>query len=118
MTMASPSRYEGKPLLRLLELYVLRAIGELSVSEQKTLLGMTPKLQEIYGKSGDWHEVIASAVQLPPEMPEAIREMWQRNVEIAQANNVTLSPQDFAQMFVDENLTNRIMSLVFLPKAR
>jgi hypothetical protein len=32
--------------------------------------------------------------------------MWEKNLEIARANNVpALTPQKFAEMFVDENLT-------------
>ena len=37
-------RYAGKPFLRLLECYVLAAIGELSDEQQATLRAMEPKL--------------------------------------------------------------------------
>lgn len=102
--MISNPRYEGKPLLRLLELYVLRAIGELSPAEQQSLEKMAPKLQTIYGGKGEWHEAVAAAVHMPADMPVAIRDMWDRNLEIARANGATLHPQMFAEMFVDENL--------------
>jgi hypothetical protein len=36
------TRYDRKPLLRLLELYVLRAIGKLPASEEATLNAMVP----------------------------------------------------------------------------
>ncbi|MEN3951234.1 hypothetical protein [Iodidimonas sp. SYSU 1G8] len=101
--MASNPRYDGKPLLRLLELYVLRAIGELSQSEQQALERMAPKLQSIYGGNGEWHEAIAASVHMPPDMPIAIRDMWVRNLEIARANGATLAPQTFAEMVVDDN---------------
>jgi len=58
--MAASSRYDGKPLLRLLELYVLWAIGELPQAEQDKLNGMAPKLQAIYGGGGQWHDAIAA----------------------------------------------------------
>ncbi|ESY28145.1 hypothetical protein X747_32665 [Mesorhizobium sp. LNJC384A00] len=35
-----------------------------------------------------------------------IRGLWARNLEIARDNDVTLSPQKFAEMFVDENFEN------------
>jgi len=102
--MTISARYDGKPLLRLLELYVLWALGELSQADQCTLEGMAPKLQAIYGGGRQWHEAIAAAIQMSPEMPAIIRGMWTKNFEIARANGLTLSPQKFAEMFVDENL--------------
>jgi hypothetical protein len=104
--MTDGSRYDGQPLLRLLELYVLWAIGELPRAEQDTLNTMAPKLQSIYGGGGEWYDAIAAAMHMPPEMPEAIRDMWVRNLEIARANEVTLSPRQFAEMFVDENFAD------------
>lgn len=102
--MSGNPRYDGKPLLRLLELYVLKAIGELAPAEQQTLERMAPKLRAIYGGNGEWHEAVAAAVHLPSDMPVAIQDMWTKNLEIARANGVTLHPQMFAEMFVDENL--------------
>ncbi|QEX16441.1 hypothetical protein FRZ44_17340 [Hypericibacter terrae] len=102
--MATNPRYDGKPLLRLLELYVLWVIGELSQDDQVKLNAIAPKLQTIYGGAGQWHEAIAAAARMPSEMPDVIRDMWARNLEIARANGVTLLPQKFAEMFVDENL--------------
>jgi hypothetical protein len=102
--MASNPRYDGKPLLRLLELYVLKAIDQLPEAERQTLERMAPRLHAIYGGNGEWHEAVAAAVHMPADMPIAIRDMWARNIEIARANGVTLHPQMFAEMFVDENL--------------
>jgi hypothetical protein len=101
--MSDSSRYDGQPLLRLLEHYVLWAIGELPQAEQDVLNRMAPKLQSIYGGGGEWHEAIAAAMDMPQEMPAAIRDMWVRNLEIARTNGVMLPPQKFAEMFVDEN---------------
>jgi hypothetical protein len=103
--MSDNVRYDGKPLLRLLELYVLWALDELPLPEQETLNRMAPKLQAIYGGKGPWHEAIEAAVRMPADMPQSIRDMWAKNLEIARANNVpALSAQKFAEMFVDENL--------------
>jgi len=102
----SNPRYQGKPLLRLLECYVLWAIEQLPETEANALKEMTPKLQSIYDAQGDWQQVIAAAVRLPPTMPELIRDLWARNSEIARKNQATLTPQQFAEMFVDQNLAN------------
>jgi hypothetical protein len=64
---------------------------------------MAPKLQAIYGGNGEWHEAISAAVHMPPDMPLAIRDMWAKNLEIARSNGVTLAPQTFAEMVVDDN---------------
>ena len=104
--MSDNVRYDGKPLLRLLELYILKALDELPAVEQETLTRLAPKLQAIYGGNGTWHGALEAAVHMPADMPQQIRDMWTKNIEIAQANNVPpLSAQKFAEMFVDENLT-------------
>src|SRR5262245_25484658 len=105
MTNSNP-RYEGKPLLRLLECYVLWAIGELSENEAKTLEDMTPKLQAVYNTQGNWQQVISAVMEFPPNMPELVRDLWLRNQEIAISHGTTLEAQRFAEMFVDENLAN------------
>ena len=98
-------RYDGKPLLRLLELYVLRALDQLPSVEEDALNHMAPKLQAVFGGNGQWHEAVAAAVHMPADMPQQIRDMWGKNLEIARTNNVPpLTPQKFAEMFVDENL--------------
>ncbi|MER9434913.1 hypothetical protein [Mesorhizobium sp. M0618] len=101
--MATNPRYDGQPLLRLLELYVLWVIGELSQESEDGLKKMAPKLQSIYGGDGQWHDAIAQAMHMPEGMPAAIRDMWAKNLKIARDNNVTLNPQQFAEMFVDNN---------------
>lgn len=102
----SSSRYHGKPILRLLECYTLWAINELPEREATLLVEMTPKLRAIYHAQGDWQQVVAAAVELPREMPSLIRDLWAKNLEIARQTSVTLTPQQFAEMFVDENLVN------------
>lgn len=94
-------RYAGKPLLRLLELYVLWSIGHLSESDSRSLSAMTPKLQSVYRSGGLWQEVVSTAVNLPPNTPELIRGMWMKNLEIARQTNAVLTPQQFAVMWTD-----------------
>jgi hypothetical protein len=98
--MAEKNRYDGKPLLRLFELYVLDAIGELHESQRQGLEKMAPKLQKLFGGNGDWHEAIAAAGQIPPEWPETIRDLWAKNLS---RENMALTPQQFAENFVDRN---------------
>ena len=99
-------RYDGQPMLRLLEFYVLWSIGQLSDADEKTVIAMTPMLQAAHRAQGRWHEVIAASLRLPADMPDAIRGMWARNTEIARQNGATLTPQQFAEMFVDKNFAD------------
>ena len=92
-------------MLRLLECYVLAAIGGLEEKEKKTLETMTPKLHEIYQARGTWREVIEKVMELPPNMPALVRDMWEKNKRIAEEKRLVLTPQAFAEMFVDANLT-------------
>ena len=106
VSMATGSRYQEKPLLRLLECYVLWAIDQLPAEDALLMEDMTPKLEQIYSVRGTWREIIEMVMELPPSMPVAIRDLWAKNTAIAQAKNLHLSPQQFAEMFVDQNLVS------------
>ena len=101
--MTDSDRYYRKPLLRMLELYVLWSIGALEDLHEQTLVKMTPHLRKIYKMDGNWHQIIASVMEFPPDLPIALQELWTTNTEIARVNNVELSPQQFAEMVVDQN---------------
>lgn len=90
-------------MLRLLELYVLWSLDELSEDDVSRLQAMAPKLTSTFGGDGTWHSAIATTMELPEKMPELIREMWANNQQIADENNVELPAQQFAEMFVDNN---------------
>ena len=101
--MISDPRYDGKPLLRLLDVYVLWAIGELPPDREDGLKRMAPKLQARFGGRGQWHEAVERAVRMDADTPQQIRGMWARNLEVARANGLTLTPEEFAMMVVDDN---------------
>jgi len=69
----SSSRYEGKPLLKLLESYALWTIDQLPAKDAELLMQMTAKLQSIYGIQGDWQQIISAIMELPPNMPTLVR---------------------------------------------
>jgi hypothetical protein len=82
---------------------VLKAVGALSPDNEARLIAMEPKLREIYRKNGSWTQILSSVMEFPNNMPEMIEQMWRRNQEIARAGSVSLEPQHFAEMFVDNN---------------
>jgi hypothetical protein len=98
-------RYEGKPLLRLLECCVLKSLDMLPEADAENLKEMQPRLARLYGKQGSWDQIIAATMELPENLDSLIREMWSRNLEIAKANGSNLTAQQFAEMFVDQNLS-------------
>jgi hypothetical protein len=101
--MISNPRYDGKPLLRLLDLYVLWAIGELPPDQEDVMNRAAPKLQAQFGGGGQWQEAVERAVGMEAEAAHDIRGMWARNQEIARAHGLTLTPEEFALMVVDDN---------------
>jgi hypothetical protein len=58
------------------------------------------------GAGGTWQQVIASHMGFPEDMPVKIQEIWIENQAIARKNRAALTPQEFAEMFVDENFWN------------
>ncbi|WP_116812348.1 hypothetical protein [Steroidobacter cummioxidans] len=99
-------RYAGKPLLRLVDSFVLNCIGELDASSEAKLREMEPKLQQIYNCPGTWEEIIMAQLHFSPDIRNAIRDLWLKNQEIARQQNVTLTPMQFVEMFVEKNVTN------------
>jgi len=98
--MIDSSRYVGKPLRRLVELYALWAIGELPPADRANLESIASKLTELFGGDGTWHAAISSAAKLPADAPLRLQEMWK---SLAQQESEA-DPQRFAEAFVDENV--------------
>ena len=102
---ADKSRYEGRPLVRLLDSYVLHAIGGLDEGSLRQLKAMTPQLQQAFRAEGTWLELVAHVMNFPESMPSSIRDVWTANQRIAKDAGEVLAPEDFTVMFVDQNFT-------------
>ena len=96
-------RYEGKPLLRLLECYVLSAIDQLDEGQSETLRRMEPKLALTYNRSGTWCQIIHDVMGFPDSLPIKIREVWENNLTRVRASGGDVDPNEFAMAFVDQN---------------
>lgn len=99
------SRYDGKPLLRFLECYVLSCIDKLSEADRRNLEMMEPKLRAIYQIQGTWREITASVVGFDHRLDNNIRMLWEENSKLAASHGEDLLPEDFAVMVVDENFS-------------
>lgn len=97
------SRYEDKPLLRLLESYVLSTIGELSEKDASNLAAMSPKLRQLYGLDGDWYEIIAKIMDIDSELTARIISDWEINIKASRENGMPLNSQHFAENIADSN---------------
>jgi hypothetical protein len=95
-----PDRYRGRPLLILLENYVLAAISVIDPETHRTL---TAAVQRVYGGGDDWWATLRSVLQLPDRFDGDIREMWDKNKDLAHIDGKLITPVQFAKLFVDSN---------------
>ncbi len=96
--------YAGKPFLRLLDSYVLDAIGVLDEKSDVLLTEMEPKFHEMFGATGDWRTIVVQRMQFPEGMAGAIREVWVKGrVKFIAAQGHEPDPVEFTRNFVDTN---------------
>jgi hypothetical protein len=100
---AAGGRYAGRPLLILLENYVLSAIGSLAPDKDQLVASIT---QRIFGGGTDWRTTLRTTLQLGDSLDESLRRMWAENQQQAQQAGVTLSPEEFARMIADQNFAH------------
>jgi hypothetical protein len=99
------ARYAGKPLLILLENYVLSCIGQLPANKES---GLVAAVQRVWGGGSDWKATMRSTLQLGESIDDSLIKMWATNQERARTANVVLLPEDFARMVVNENFVHLI----------
>lgn len=97
---AEPERYVGKPLLVLLENFVLHSIGELA--PEKDAL-MAKVVQKAYGGGDSWVETLKHELKLGDSIEASLMRLWDTNKEIARREAVELHPIQFAKMIADTN---------------
>lgn len=97
------NRYSGKPLLRLIECYVLDAAGQLDGQQRATLEAMEPKLHALYKSVGSWRQIVAEQMSLDESFDKQIRNFWQGYSSDALARGVAADANQFAMSFVDQN---------------
>ena len=104
---AEPDRYKSRPLLWVLEHYVLAAIGELDPQRNQEVAKI---VKSVFGGDDDWMRAVKEELHLGDSMDGAMQKLWQRNQDIASQNGVELHPVQFAKMFVDKNFADLIDS--------
>ncbi len=103
---ATEDRYEGRPFLRLLECLALDAIDALDPEQRATLEEMAPKLATSLGREGTWQQIVAAQMNWGDGIDVAIRELWDRNREVAKEEGIELTSDEFAMLFAQANTSD------------
>jgi hypothetical protein len=96
-------RYDGKPFLKLLDCFVLDAIGHLDNQQASALQAMEPKFASVYGTHGSWQEIVASQMEFPEGIGAQILIIWQNGSEKMREMGMEPDPAEFTRQFVDTN---------------
>ena len=100
-------RYAGKPFLKLLDCYVLDAIGALDEASQAMMVATEPKLREIYQRSGTWQEIVEAEMKFHETLPDEIHRVWEKGRPAFVAEHGTEpDPLIFTWTLVDTNFAN------------
>lgn len=102
---AEPERYKGRPLLIILENYIMDCIGALAPEAQQRVQA---SVQRVFGGDPDWKRTVRGVLNLEESFDVQVQQMWQRNQQIAAANKATLHPVQFAKMLCDQNFADLI----------
>jgi hypothetical protein len=97
---AAPDRYLNRPLLVMVENYILDCIGELQPQEQEAIARL---VQHALEPQADWRQTLRDYLHFDAAMDEELRELWKNNREIAREHESDLSAIHFARMVVDDN---------------
>ncbi|CAA2110269.1 hypothetical protein [Variovorax paradoxus] len=101
--MPTTNRYEGRPLLRLVDCLVLDAIDQLDDEKRATLEALEPRLAQTFSATGTWQQMIASQMGFGDDVPDRIRHFWRRYLDHAETNNERVDAQAFVVDFVAQN---------------
>lgn len=95
-------RYAKQPFLRILEFYLLHAIGELAPSERTAMEKMAPQLSATFKQPGSWTEIVERVMKFDAKFAAEIRQSWRDNLERAKKSGATLTPREFVTAVADK----------------
>jgi hypothetical protein len=91
-------RAESKPILIIIENYVLVVIGELTVEETTRIGAM---VQKLWKGGPDWMSTVRRELALDASFDDAILKNWQDYRKASKKAKKEVSPFEFAKMFAD-----------------
>jgi len=98
-----PERYKGRPLLSILENYVLSCIGALTPEQEA---GMAAIVQRVWQGSSDWKKTVREHLDMKDTLDQSLRDMWARNLEAAKRGGKEIHPVQFAKLVADKNFVH------------
>jgi hypothetical protein len=108
MTESEINRYLGKPLLKLLDSYVLDALGVLDDKTASWLAQEAQRFAEIFGvTAADWQGVVEAAMDMPPDSQAALRELWEAVVREKLLRGSEPDVLKFAHAMVDQRFQSQ-----------
>jgi hypothetical protein len=102
---AEPERYRGRPILLVLENYVLDCIGELAPERQQAMAGIVSR---VFGGGPDWKATVRESLKLNESIDDHLRGMWARNQQVAKVRRTEMLPVQFAKIVADQNFADLI----------
>ncbi|MEM7674602.1 MAG: hypothetical protein AAF449_01225 [Myxococcota bacterium] len=106
--MSHVSAPRRSPLVRLLENYVLDAIGELSAEDAAQSAAL---VRAVFKTRAPWRSVVEEQFGLVEELGEQLCALWAQNREVAASHGTQLAARDFAILVVDENFSDTLEML-------
>ena len=106
--MSSPGAPRRTPLFRLLESYVLDAIGELEPADEAVT---ARTVRAVFQSKQPWREVLSEQFGFTEVLRDQLVTLWTEGQEAARAQGTELKPGAFATMVVDENFSDALEML-------
>ncbi len=100
-------RYQGAPMLILLENLILHAIGMLDSDAYARLHRIEPHLQQTFGQSLTWDEIVKAQLELHSEFENEVRDLWRRASAEADAHGLDADAVQFARAIADDVSSRR-----------
>ena len=101
---ALTDRYTDKPFLRFVDAWVLKAIGQLDEATEAYCKAMVPQLEQSFGTTGSWEQIVERQMKFGPDLPAQILEIWESGkARFEEGNGEAADPRQFAMIFVDRN---------------
>ena len=98
------SRYQNKPMLRLLDAYVLDAIGLLDKLSLSACEAISSRLKSALGVDAEtWQEVVELSMDIPTTSRDELRTLWASEVDRASTVGEVPNALTFARNLVDIN---------------
>lgn len=103
--MKSQDRYDGKPMLRFVDSYVLDAIGMLDDVTRGQLEALAPELSVLLGvQPGSWQSIVEESMHFPVNTKSQIQQLWQSCQKQAGEDAARLNPVEFAHFVADTQI--------------